>query len=58
MTKQQRALAYITARLAQAEAINTADRREARTPEEHAFADGQRLMLNEIVGWVKVAGWN
>lgn len=55
MTKQQRALAYIAARLADAEAANAADRQEASTPEERAFADGQRLTLNQVAGWVMMA---
>lgn len=54
MTKHH-AFAYLAARLAKAQALNTADLRTARTMEERCFADGQRLLLNEVSGWVIAA---
>lgn len=46
---------FLATRLAQAQARNAVDIRSARDIEERAFAEGQRLLLNEVSGWVIVA---
>ena len=49
------ALTYLATRLAQAQARNAAEIRAAQTIEERLCAEAQRLLLNEVSGWVVVA---
>lgn len=49
------ALAYLATRLTQAQARNTAEIQAAQTIEERLCAEAQRLLLNEMSGWVEVA---
>ncbi|MDK9721165.1 MAG: hypothetical protein OEL53_08270 [Rhodospirillales bacterium] len=54
MPKQQHLL-FLAVRLAQAQARNIADLREAQTLEEKRIAEGQRLVLNAMSGWLFAA---
>jgi hypothetical protein len=49
------AIAYLLLRLGQAYEVNAADRRAAKTPEEHAFVNGQRELLNAFGAWIEIA---
>ncbi len=51
----QTMLAYIAARLAEAWDVNQADSRAARTPEERAFVNGQRQLLQAFGAWIEIA---
>jgi hypothetical protein len=49
------AIAYLLLRLGQAFEVNAADSRVAQTPEERAFVNGQRELLNSFSAWIEVA---
>lgn len=49
------ALTYLATRLAQAQARNTVEIQAAQTIEERLCAEAQRLLLNEVSGWMDVA---
>lgn len=49
------AITYLLLRLGEAWEINAADARAARTPEERAFVNGQRELLQIIGTWIEVA---
>lgn len=49
------ALAYLRSRLDEAQAQNADDSRAAHTPEERAFVNGQRHLLQAFSAWLDLA---
>ena len=49
------ALAYLRSRLDEAQTQNADDSRAAHTPEERAFVNGQRHLLQAFSAWLDLA---
>jgi hypothetical protein len=48
-------IAYLRSRLIEAQTQNADDSRAARTPEERAFVNGQRHLLQAFSAWLDLA---